>query len=65
MIGSIYTVIMGPKSLEIPQAPMSISTFSVIFFAIGCTLVPALEKLKNILKNKNVNNEEQVKVEYI
>lgn len=48
MVGSIYTVIMDPKSLEIPQAPMSISTFSIIFFAIGCTLVPTLEKLKNV-----------------
>lgn len=65
MVGSIYTVIMGPKSLEIPQAPMSISTFSIIFFVIGCTLVPALEKLKNVLKNKNADHEEQVKVEYI
>lgn len=60
MIGSMYAVIMGPKSLEIPQAPMSINTFSIVFFAIGCTLVPALEKLKYILKNKNADYEEQV-----
>ena len=52
MIGSIYTVIMGPKSLEIPQAPMSIKTFSVIFFLIGCTIVPSLEGLKSFLKNR-------------
>ena len=65
MIGSIYAVVMGPKSLEIPQAPMSISTFSIVFFAIGCTLVPALEKLKDVLKHKNADCEEQVKVEYI
>ena len=65
MIGSIYAVVMGPKSLEIPQAPMSISTFSIVFFAIGCTLVPALEKLKDVLKHKNADYEEQVKVEYI
>uniref|UniRef100_UPI00262AC11C DUF368 domain-containing protein n=1 Tax=Terrisporobacter sp. TaxID=1965305 RepID=UPI00262AC11C len=36
MIGSIYAVIMGPTSLEIPKSPMSISTFSILFFAIGC-----------------------------
>ena len=60
MIGSMYAVIMGPKSLEIPQSPMSINTFSIVFFAIGCTLVPALEKLKYILKNKNSDYEEQV-----
>ena len=65
MIGSIYAVVMGPKSLEIPQDPMSITTFSIVFFVIGCTLVPALEKLKDVLKYKNADYEEQVKVEYI
>lgn len=57
MIGSTYAVIMGPASLEIPQAPMSIGSFSIVFFAIGCTLVPALEKLKTVLKNKNTEVE--------
>ena len=57
MIGSIYSVIMGPTSLEISKSPMSISTFSIVFFIIGCTLVPALEKLKELLKNKEVESE--------
>lgn len=61
----MYAVIMGPKLLEIPQDSMSISTFSISFFAIGCTLVPALEKLKDVLKYKNADCEEQIKVEYI
>lgn len=58
MIGSIYAVIMGPTSLEIPKSPMSISTFSILFFAIGCTLVPALEKLKSVLKDKESETED-------
>ena len=53
MIGSIYAVIMGPESLEVPKPPMSIHTFSVVFFGIGCVLVPGLEVLKKVLKNKN------------
>ncbi len=57
MIGSIYSVIMGPTSLEIPRPPMSIDSFSIIFFIIGCTLVPALEKLKDVLKNKETELE--------
>lgn len=65
MIGSTYAVIMGPASLEIPQAPMGIRKFSIIFFVIGCTLVPALEKLKNVLKNKSVESEDKAKVEGI
>ena len=57
MIGSIYSVIMGPTSLEIPKPPMGMSTFSIVFFIIGCTLVPALEKLKELLKNKKIESE--------
>lgn len=55
MIGSIYAVIMGPKSLEVPMPPLSISTFSIVFFIIGCTLVPALEKVKSVLEEKHSN----------
>ena len=58
MIGSVYSVIMGPTSLEISKPPMSVSTFSTVFFIIGCILVPTLEKLKNILKNKNIEAED-------
>lgn len=63
MIGSIYAVIMGPLSLEIPQAPMNIYSFNIVFFILGCILVPALEGLKVLLKNKNseLENESQVK----
>ena len=57
MIGSIYSVIMGPTSLEVPKAPMSIQSFSIVFFVIGCILVPALEKLKVLLKNKEIESE--------
>ena len=58
MIGSTYSVIMGPTSLEIPKLPMNISTFSVLFFIIGCVLVPGLEYLKTVLKNKNMESED-------
>ena len=54
MIGSIYAVIMGPLSLEVSQSPMNLESFNIIFFVIGCTLVPVLEKLKDVLKNKEI-----------
>ena len=60
MIGSIYAVIMGPTSLEIPQAPMSFNTFSIVFFVVGCILVPSLEMLKRFLDKSNVDEEECV-----
>lgn len=58
MIGSIYAVIMGPTSLEIPRQPMSISTFNILFFAIGAILVPSLEKLRSVLKSKEIECED-------
>lgn len=62
MIGSIYAVIMGPLSLEIPKEPLSIYSFNIVFFVFGCVLVPALEGLKVLLKNKSpeLENESQV-----
>ena len=63
MIGSIYAVIMGPTSLEVPRPPMSFSTFSIVFFIIGCTLVPGLEMLKTLLKDKNIESE-NIEVNY-
>ena len=52
MIASIYAVVMGPTVLEVAKPAMNLSTFSVVFFALGITLVPTLEKLKYVLKNK-------------
>ena len=54
MIGSIYSVIMGPTSLEVSKSPMNVKYFSVVFFIIGCILVPSLEKLKSALKHKEL-----------
>ena len=65
MIGSTYAVIIGPSSLEIPQNPMSIKTFSMVFFSIGCILVPTLEKLKTILKNKTMEYDDNTQIKYI
>lgn len=46
MIGSLYAVLMGPTSLEVPKEPMTIKTFSLIFFIIGGVLILGLQKLK-------------------
>lgn len=46
MLGSIYTIIQGPTSLEIPQNAMTFSTFNVVAFIIGGIVVLGLEILK-------------------
>ena len=49
MIGSLYAIVMGPTTLKVPQAPMNLSTFSIIFFAIGGAIIFGLQKLKDKL----------------
>lgn len=55
MIGSLYSVVMGPASLESPKPPMTFSTFSIMFFIIGGILILGLQQMKNIFdKNKKI-----------
>ncbi|MGL4847382.1 MAG: DUF368 domain-containing protein [Clostridium sp.] len=53
MIGSIYAVIMGPTSLEVPSAAMTFSTFSPIYFIIGGGLIILLERMKVVLEKRS------------
>lgn len=43
MLGSIYPIIMGPTTLEIPQPAMSLSHFNVIAFILGGCLIYGLQ----------------------
>lgn len=52
MLGSLYAVVMGPTTFKVPQDPMTISTFSIIFFVVGGAVILGLEKLKTILASK-------------
>lgn len=52
MLGSLYAVLMGPTTLEIPQAPMSLSTFNVMFFIIGGAVILGLEQFSVMLERK-------------
>ena len=52
MIGSLYSVFVGPTTLETPVAAMNIHTFSIIFFIIGGVLIIGLERLKYVLEKK-------------
>lgn len=48
MIGSIYSIIMGPTTLDTPANPINIYNFSFIFFIIGGLVVWGLQKIKSI-----------------
>ena len=53
MIGSIYSIILGPTTLDEPKAMMDFTSFSPIFFVIGGTVIIGLELLKRVLNKKN------------
>lgn len=48
MIGSLYAIVMGPTTLEVPKEMMSFETFEVLFFVIGIVIVFGLEKIKKL-----------------
>lgn len=48
MIGSIYAVIMGPTTLDVPQEPMTIKEFQIFFFIIGGAVILGMQRLKAI-----------------
>ena len=54
MIGSLFAIIMGPTTLDVPKDPMSFSTFSIIFFILGGAIIYGLEKAKAFLKEKDI-----------
>ena len=50
MLGSIYSIIMGPTTLDVPVDAINFGNFSILFFIIGGIVVLGLQKLKSILE---------------
>ena len=48
MLGSLYSIIMGPTTLDIPKPRLDFSSFSIVFFILGGLIVYGLQKLKTI-----------------
>lgn len=56
MVGSLYAIVMGPTTLEVPQAAMTFGTFSIVFFLVGGAVIIGLEFLKRYLEKKQNDN---------
>ena len=52
MIGSIYSIIMGPTTLDVPVDAINFNNFSIIFFLIGGIIVWGLQKFKTLNEKK-------------
>lgn len=53
MLGSFYAIIMGPQTLEVPKAPLSFDTFSMLWFVIGGVVIFGLQILKKLTVKDN------------
>ncbi len=43
MLGSLYSVVMGPVTLDVPQKPLDFSSFSWLFFIIGGVIIVGIQ----------------------
>ena len=60
MIGSVYPIIMGPTTLDVPKDPMSFETFNIFLSILGGAIIFGLEKAKDLLE-KNKSKKEEAK----
>jgi len=54
MLGSLYAIIQGPTTLDIPQKAMNFSTFHILPFAVGAVLVGAMQAAKMIFEKRKI-----------
>lgn len=52
MLGSIYSIIMGPETLDVPQEHMTWDTFSIIFCLIGGVVILGMQAAKKLVDSK-------------
>lgn len=50
MIGSFYAIVMGPTTLEISKAPLSMDNFQIVAFIVGLALVLGMQWIKEVKK---------------
>lgn len=46
MIGSLYAIVMGPTTLDIPKSALGVSNFNIVACIIGLAIVLGLQKIK-------------------
>lgn len=50
MLGSLYAIVVGPKTLDSPLPSMTFHTFNLIAFILGAVVILGLQLLKNIME---------------
>ncbi len=52
MVGSLYSIVKGPTSLDNPRAALSFDTFNILFFVIGGAVIIGIQTLKVVFNKK-------------
>lgn len=52
IIAAIYSIILGPTTLEIPVAPLSFKTFNIFAFILGISIILLLQIIKTKKQTK-------------
>ncbi len=53
LIGSLYAIVLGATTLDVPRPPMSIETFSIVFFLLGAAILAGLQYMKKRAEKKS------------
>ena len=56
MLGSLYAIVMGLTTLDIPKAPVGIDTFHIVAFITGIAVLGGLELVKWYVGNRASKN---------
>ena len=56
MIASIYSIVMGPTTLEFPKNHLTFETFNILYFVLGGVIILSLEGIKNLLNSNKKNS---------
>lgn len=51
MVGSLYAIVMGPTTLEVPEQPLTISSFQILPCVLGAALVLGMQFIKERREN--------------
>lgn len=52
MLGSLYAILMGPTTLDTPKPPLDFSSFRIVAFLLGITILSSLEWIKRVTSKK-------------